>query len=145
MIGLIAIAILLGGMPGAAPEILCNRISEIKSFPMKGRGTDEVYRGLIEAGDAAVPCLIEKIADTTAMTDPRMAPTYSGIVVGDIAFFILARILGIEGDEMLPEDVGAKYTQEGVYAYFGYVSKPPHRLELQSRCRKWWEDSAGQA
>lgn len=135
---LVASAILLTCGGSVGPEALCNRLSEIQSIPMKGPGSDELYRGLLEMGDAAVPCLIDRIADTTPMKDPRMTPSYSGFVVGDLAFFILIRITGVDGYEMLPEDVRAQYKEKGYFAYFDYVAIPSHRLDLQRRWRTWW-------
>jgi hypothetical protein len=105
---------------------------------MKGQGRDEAYLGLMAAGEAAVPCLIEKISDTTPMPDPRMAPRYHGTVVGDVAIFMLVSITGIEFPELLPEAVKESYSVKGVYAYFDYVAKPAHRRNLQERWREWW-------
>jgi len=123
----------------AAQPSPCERISEIRSIPMKGQGSDEAYVDLMKAGDSAVPCLIEKITDTTPMPDPRMAPKYSGTVVGDVAVFMLTRITETEFQALLPEEVKESYRDSGVYAYFKYVAEPEHREELQKRWRQWWQ------
>jgi len=114
---------------------------------MKGEGTDEAYLRIMSAGKRAIPCLIDKITDTAPMVDPRMAPAYRGIVVGDIAVFILARITGRRFSEFLPNEAADAYEVEGIYGYFRYVADPTHRQAIQDRWREWWEeqeaDSAG--
>lgn len=117
---------------------LCQRVYQIRSIPMKGKGHDKVYLDLLEAGDSVIPCLISKISDTSPMEDPRMAPRYSGMVVGDVAVFVLVRKTQIGFSEFLPQDVKDEYRTRGVYAYFDYVADPSHRSELQSRWREWW-------
>ncbi|NJN63601.1 MAG: hypothetical protein HC882_01145 [Acidobacteria bacterium] len=120
------------------PEALCERVSQVRLIPFKGLGTDEAYLALMNAGEAVVPCLIEKIIDTTPMPDPRMAPKYPGTVVGDIAFFILLEITGTELEGLLPETVRESFRVNGVYAYFDYVANSDNRVQLQQRCRDWW-------
>lgn len=120
------------------PETSCERISDIQSLPAKGRGSDPVYLAIMESGHTVVPCLIEKITDTTPMPDPRMAPSYDGVVVGDVAFFLFVRIARVDFAAMLPDPVRREYGEQGVYSYFSYVSDFPGRLELQQRCRDWW-------
>jgi hypothetical protein len=120
------------------PESLCERLPEIRSLPLKGEGRDEVYLELMQAGDTVVPCLIDRITDTTPMPDPRMAPQYAGTAVGDVAVFMLVRITGTEFQALLPQDVQADYSARGVYAYFDYVAHPEHRTELQREWRAWW-------
>lgn len=134
----LASALSLGPTCASTPEPLCERIAEIRSIPMKGLGRDEAYLALMNAGETVVPCLIEKITDTTSMPDPRMAPKYSGTVVGDVAVFILVRITGTEFQALLPEEVKESYRDSGVYAYFDYVADPDHRAQLQQRWRDWW-------
>jgi hypothetical protein len=105
---------------------------------MKGQGQDDAYLALMGAGDAVLPCLIDRISDTTPMPDPRMAPRYGGTVVGDVAVFMLTRKTGRDFTEFLPDDVKASYAIRGVYAYFDYVAEPAHRRDLQERWREWW-------
>ncbi len=107
-------------------------------MPFKGLGNDEAYLALRNAGEAVVPCLIEKITDTTPMPDPRMAPKYSGTVVGDVAFFMLLDITGLEFEALLPDEVRESCRVNGVYAYFDYVANSEHRAQLQQRLRDWW-------
>lgn len=121
------------------PSLLCSRIAEIKTLPLKGdSGEDQVYDALVEAGDSVVPCLIEKVTDTTKMADPRQTPTYSDIRVGDIAYFILIDITKLGFTEPLPPDVKERHKEEGVYAYFRYVEKQENRKKLQSRLYEWY-------
>ena len=70
------------------PTTLCSRISDIKILPQKGEtGEDQTYDAFIRAGEKVVPCLIERVSDTTKMRDPRQEPGYPDIQVriGDIA------------------------------------------------------------
>jgi hypothetical protein len=126
------------------PNLLCNRISEIKIYPFKGeRGEDATYDALIEAGDKVVPCLIGKITDTTKMPDPRQEPKFSDIRVGDIAYFILIDITRLDFTEFLPPAVKEKYKDEGVYAYFRHVEKQENRRRLQSKFYEWYHQKYG--
>jgi hypothetical protein len=138
MIGLIAIAVVYGSGSSNDSPSLCERLSEIRSVPMKGEGSDDIYAGLRRLGEAAVPCLIDKITDATPMPDPRMAPKYSRTVVGDVAVFVLVRITATEFQVLLPTDVQENYRSRGVYAYFDYVAQRGHRADLQERWREWW-------
>ena len=120
---------------------LCNSVSEIKVVPIKDElVSDEVYNGLITAGKEAVPCLVERITDTTKMRDPRKAPHYPDFRVGDAAFFVLLDITKVPFEQMLPETVRAKIRDQGVYAYFEYVEKVENRRTLQSRWRDWLKE-----
>jgi hypothetical protein len=76
------------------------------------------------------------------MPDPRQAPTYDGVVVGDVAFWILVEIARVDFTAMLPEDVAERFKERGVYAYFEYVALPFNRAELQQRWRSWWRTSS---
>lgn len=119
-------------------EFLCDRLSEIKQLPFKGRPVDdELYNKIIGQGKAIVPCLIDKITDVTKMKDPRSAPTYPDFRVGDLAFFLLVRITGTPFEQTLPDSVKAKMKQEGVYAYFEYVEFPDNRRALQENWQAW--------
>ena len=92
-----------------------------------------------------MPCLIEKITDTTTMPDPRYSvPHVQYYVVGDTAVFILLRILSRDDTEWKKLMIGSlppKYADEwetnGVYAYFNYVSDPRNRTQLKNWWKKW--------
>lgn len=117
---------------------LCNLISEIKFLPMKNeRGYDEAYDSLIEAGESVVPCLIEKVTDTTIMPDPRGTRISQETKVGDVAYFVLLDIAKIDFLEMLPEKVKEKYKTEGAYAYHDYIEKKGNRKKLKLKLLEW--------
>lgn len=120
-------------------KALCNRVAEIKELTDKVEsGVDATYDELKKAGEAVVPCLIEKITDTTVMRDPR-CPTISGATkIGDVAYFVLVQITKIDFIELLPADVQKKYKTTGVYAYHDYIERKGSRKELQLKLREWY-------
>jgi hypothetical protein len=124
----------------ARAEILCQRLPEMKTMPFKGEPIeDEVYNGLAALNDAAIPCLIGKITDTTRMNDPRQAPVYRDFRVGDAAFFVLLDITKVPFEQMLPAEVKSELEDEGVYAYFEYIKKDENRTSLQARWQAWYD------
>lgn len=123
------------------PNLLCGRISEIQVFPFKGeRGEDAVYDEFMAAGDAVVPCLIERVTDTSKILDPRQEPGFPDVEtrLGDIAYFLIVDITKIQFTELLPPDVQKRYKDEGVHAYFKFVEKPSNRKELQDNLYAWY-------
>lgn len=120
-------------------KALCNRLAEIKEFPRGERGVDAAWDALFEAGEAVVPCLIDKITDTTVMPDPRCPRFTDELKVGDTAYFVLVEILKIDFLEMLPADVQQKYKTEGTYAYHDYIERKGSRKQLQSKLREWYQ------
>jgi hypothetical protein len=126
----------------ARAEALCERLSEIKTMPFKReKVSDEVYSGLAELNEAAIPCLVEKLTDTTRMTDPRHEPTRSDFfTVGDAAFFTLIRLVDVPFEKVLPDEVMSKWKDEGLYAYFEYVQKDKNRTKLQAKWRTWYSE-----
>lgn len=125
-------------------EALCKRLSEIKNMPFKReKVSDEVYSGLAELNEAAIPCLIEKLTDTTRMPDPRHEPTFSDFfTVGDAAFFTLIRLVDVPFEKVLPDEVMSKWKERGLYAYFEYVQKDENRKKLQIKWRTWYRERA---
>lgn len=118
---------------------LCNRLSEIKQLPhYDEKGVDAIYDSLADAGEKVVPCLIEKVTDKTIMSDPRCPHITDETRVGDVAYFVLVRILKIKFTEMLPLEVQEKYKAEGIYAYHGYIDQKNSRKNLQSKLREWY-------
>ncbi len=77
-----------------------------------------------------MPDLVECVSDATPMQDPRDAPPYDGTAVGHIAFWTIVRIAELEIEDFLPEEHRARWIDEGIYAYFAYVSSPENRLTL---------------
>src|SRR6185369_8695391 len=121
---------------------LCNRVAEIKVLSMKDeKGLDATVDSLMTAGVRAVPCLIDKVTDETPMADPRQAPRYKDTKVGDVAFFMIARIANLDYAVVLPPEVTAKLPDQGVYAYFEYVEKPKNRKTLQNSLSVWFQQA----
>ena len=128
----------------ANAQNLCDRVSEIKILPFKGEHVDDAaYNALIEAGDSVLPCLIAKVTDTRRMRDPRQAPTYPDVRVGDVAYFVLVHIAKIGFVEMFPAKVQDNYKAEGVYAYFEFMRKKRNRVWLQRKLNEWYRTMYG--
>ena len=120
-------------------KALCNRVAEIKQLPHYDEsGVDAAYDALAQAGEAVVPCLIEKITDTKIMPDPRCPGISTETKVGDVAYFVLVSITKINFIELFPADVQEKYKTEGVYAYHEYIERKGKRKQLQSKLREWY-------
>lgn len=125
----------------ASVEDLCNRLSELKRMPYKDKvAGDEIYDGLINKGNDAIPCLIGKITDLTVMEDPRESPHILDFRVGDAAVFMLHEITEEPLESILPRKEAKLWETEGVYAYFAYVEKPQNRKKVQI----WWRRRANQ-
>jgi hypothetical protein len=92
----------------------------------------------MQKGREAVPCLIEKITDTTRMKDPRTAPKVPNFRVGDAAVFMLLYITreNWQPETMLSPEYAKYWETEGVYSYFAFVEKPQNRKKIQ----QWWKD-----
>lgn len=119
---------------------MCNRLIEVRKLPFKGERIDDpVYNELIAYGEEVVPCLIEKISDTTPMKDPRQAPSAPDFRVGDLAFFLLSDITNTSLQEVLPEEVVARMDERGIYAYFDYVQREKNRKVIQDLWRAKWQ------
>lgn len=116
---------------------ICGLVRTITLVPMNGDGDDTAYIGLIDRGTSVLPALAECVSDQTPMPDPREAPHYNGTTVGDIAFWTFVRIADVEIEDFLPEDYRARWDDEGIYAYFDYVSIPENRLALQASVQRW--------
>ena len=117
---------------------VCNRVAKIKTLPMKGDpGIDAAYDAIVGAGDAVVPCLIQKITDVTPVRDPRCLFS-ERTTVGDIAYFVLVDITKLDFAELLPADVQKKIQRNGVYAYHDYIRRKGARSQLQFKVREWY-------
>jgi hypothetical protein len=124
-------------------QLLCNHVSEIKIIPFEGESVDDpAYNAFIRAGEKAIPCLIDKISDTSPMPDPRQAPKVD-TVVGDIAFFVLIDVTKVDLTELLPREVRRKFEDEGIYAYFEYTEKNKNRQKLQKSLYEWYRQKYG--
>ncbi len=122
-------------------KLICDQVRQIKTLPFKREeGVDASYDSLIKAGAPVIPCLIDKITDTTPMPDPRQTPKFPDVKVGDVAYFVLVDIAKIDFIELFPANVRDGYKQEGVYAYFRFVEKPANRKKLQDSLRAWYRE-----
>jgi hypothetical protein len=118
---------------------LCDRLSEIREMPFKNEKVDdEVYNGLLKMGSTAIPCLINKLTDTTRMRDPRKTVPYSYLTVGDVAFFVILDISGEPIERFLPERIWKEYEEQGIYAYFRFVENSENRKLLQDNLLNWF-------
>lgn len=121
------------------PEALCGRVAEIKTMPFKDERVDDAaYNGLIDAGEAVLPCLIDKVADATPMRDPRGIPGPTDTRVGDVAFFVLLDVAKLDFETMMPPEVKSVFKEEGVYAYHRFVGEDANRKRFQSSLREWY-------
>jgi hypothetical protein len=114
---------------------------------MKGdRGEDPIYDAFMDAGHAAVPCLIQKVTDTTKIPDPRQEPGFPDVEVrvGDIAFFLIIDITHLEFTRLLPPYVQKDYKAQGVYAYFRFVQTEANRSKLQHSLDDWYRKSSNE-
>lgn len=121
---------------------LCEQVRQIKVLPFKGdQGRDKTYDSLVAAGDAVVPCLIDKVTDATPMQDPRETLKFAETKVGDVAYFVLIDITHIDFAAPFPTKIKEDYKSEGVYAYFRFVEKPSNRKKLQQALRDWFKNT----
>lgn len=117
---------------------LCARLAEVKVLPFKDERVDDpVYNGLVALGRDAVPCLVREITNTKFTHDPRKAPHYEGVRIGDVAFWILERITPMPYSDLFPRELSKRFADEGVYAYFDWVNKPGHRRTLQQNVKSY--------
>jgi hypothetical protein len=125
---------------GSSADIraLCSRLAEIKTLPIKGEpGIDAAYDSLVGAGDAVVPCLIQKITNLTPIRDPRCLFS-ERTTVGDIAYFVLVHITKLDFAELLPAEVQKEIQTNGVYAFHDYIRRKGARSQLQFKVREWY-------
>lgn len=128
-----------------SPEALCGRVAEIKSMPFKDeRVADAAYNALVDAGEAVLPCLIDKVADATPMRDPRGIPGPTDTRVGDVAFFVLIDVAKLDFESMMPPEVKRVFKEEGVYAYHRFVGEEANRRRFQSSLREWYRRKSGE-
>lgn len=118
---------------------LCSQVAEIKQLPYNdASGVDAAYDALIQAGDAVVPCLIQKITDTTRRRDPRCPAFSDRTTVGDVAYFVLIDITKLGFAELLPANLQERYKTEGAFVFEEYIHRKGARRLLQGRLREWY-------
>jgi len=137
-----SIAALIGICCAAGPSFssdFCDTLANIRVLPFKGEHVnDEAYNQLVNAKDAAIPCLIAKLTDTTPTQDPRQAPVTETIAIGDVALFVLEDITRVPLEQMLPGPVKEEFKRSGIYAYFQFVKDPGNRRVFQASWREWY-------
>ena len=115
-------------------ENLCDKISQIHVIPFKNEHVDDtIYNGIMRFGEKAIPCLLDKVIDDTMMQDPRKAPPYDKITVGDVSLFILLNITGLGLEAILPEHLLSDFRRDGVYTYFKFVEEKENRKIIQAK------------
>jgi|SRR5215203_2966204 len=126
-----------------APRRLCKKVSGIKQIPHERdeKGVDVVYDEIRSAGAALIPCLIDQITDTTITHDPRCPHITDETKIGDVSYFLLVDLLGIDFTQYFPDEVKAKFKTDGVYAYHEYIEKRGARAELQRKLRRHWHSA----
>ena len=123
-------------------EGLCGRLDEINSMPPKpvNKWDDPVYNEIMRYGTDMLPCLIEKITDTTMMKNPCCPHPPSEVAVGDVALFLILDISEINFTDLLPPDVEKEYETQGMYAYYSYVKDERSRKDIKDIVVELLED-----
>ena len=128
---------------------VCSRITQIKTLPIKAdegdlaffKGLDPAYGQFRELGQAAVPCLIGKLTDSTVMNDPRQAPRVGPVTVADVALWVFCDITGMNLKQALPPSMRRDYKERGEYAYLDWVrADAKHRKIVQQNVTKWYSE-----
>lgn len=118
----------------------CARIKDVREIPFKGEPVkDDVYNGLKAAAPGVLPCLIDHVTDAHEMRDPRRSINVDSLAVGDVAVFLVWDLGQIAKGEEMPPALRAAFKEEGVNAYFRYVSKPANRKAMQKYLRSWYQ------
>jgi|SRR5215469_144759 len=123
----------------AGKRVSCGEIGAVRRIPFHAGDPvkDDAYNKLLLKSWGAVPCLIHQITNMHRTADPRSAPQFGDVRVGDVAFWVIKDITGVPYDEMFPPDLVARFPDEGVYAYFDWVAKPGNRKRLQTKVLEW--------
>ncbi len=118
----------------------CSEIGEVRHIPFHAEDKvgDAAYNQLREKSWSVVPCLIGQITNSSLTPDPRSAPIYPKVRVGDVAFWVVRDITRLPYDEMFPASVSRRFKKEGVYAYFDWVNRDGNRKKLQSKIQAWY-------
>lgn len=85
----------------------CEDPINIKIIPFRDEYVDDdTYNAILANKKENIPCLIKSITDTRGMPDPRQAPVYGNVVVGDTALFVLLDVVkSKEFKEFLPLNI----------------------------------------
>lgn len=130
---------------GSKCDEIRNTLRRIQVIPLDdqiGDVSDPAYRRLRSAGEGILPCLIGIMSDSSRANDPRQAPKYDGVVLGDVAFFVLLDIVHAPDKDLvsaLPEQIRSRWEADGIWAYFDFVRLPRGRALVQSAIAAWLE------
>ena len=114
----------------------CPAVESVKTIPFKdGTGYDDVYERLIR-DDACEARLIRALGDTRKMKDPRQAPIDPRFAVSDAAVFIFLRRHQLRVESILPVEVADRLKDQGIFAYFDFVSTPEGRKFVITRVKE---------
>lgn len=127
-------------------EVSCHEITAVRKIPFHAgdKVDDDAYNKLSTKSWAAVPCLIGQIMNTRRTPDPRSAPLYGDVRVGDVSFWVIKDITGLPYDQMFPHELVARFPDEGVYAYFDWVRKDGNRKKLRDKVMEWYKSHVPQ-
>ena len=95
--------------------------------------SDDVYDTLVRLGPYAVPCLVNRLASSRWMPDPRSEPLLGTPLVGDVAYMILAD-KGVP--DFIPKLSHKKAADLRMDFYFTWPSVGDHRQRLQKAVRE---------
>lgn len=135
---LLSIGLVLSANACASSSIKgeCPAVESVKTIPFKdGTGYDDVYERLIH-DDACEPLLIRALGDTRTMKDPRQAPVDPRFAVSDAAVFIFLRRHQIRVEAILPVEVANRLKDQGIFAYFDFVSTSEGRQFVITRVKE---------
>jgi hypothetical protein len=92
---------------------------------------------MMEAGDRAVRCLVEKVTDTAPMPDlDEDFRKSQKTKIGDAAVSLLVDITHLDLERLIPDEF---HHDQLLYPYYAYVEKPTHRKELQEKLWDWYQ------
>jgi hypothetical protein len=118
----------------------CSEVTLVRHIPFHPdeNVNDAAYNRLRMDSWTVVPCLIRQITNSALTPDPRSAPAYPKVRVGDIAFWVIRDITGLPYDSMFPTDLVQHFPKEGVYAYFEWVNRDSNRKKLRNNVERWY-------
>ena len=118
-------------------ELMCRQLPNAAAFPMKSSFSgDDVHDTLVLLSGIALPCLVDRLTDSTWMPDSRSEPL-ADFHAGDAALWILTDA-GLDWDSVIvPLLDQKKWKGTGVYEYFYWVNVGNHRKLVQNTVKRW--------
>lgn len=135
---LLSLGIILSasGCASSSLEVECPPVESVKTIPFKeGSGYDAAYERLVR-DDTCEPGVIRALSDVRKMKDPRGTPTDSRFAVSDAAIFIMLERHQVNVESILPVEVADRLKDQGIYAYFDFVSTPAGREFVITKVKK---------